>query len=129
MSIVSDATERPWPFSQRPPNLTISLRLTIQAAKLQRQIDSTIVELELTRSKLREERQNAARMHGDLAAAKEAGYKLEANVQEAERRQTELKLQSAPLCLAMLDPSSTRRLPCRALPAQAILPFTRVRTP
>lgn len=86
------------------------------AAKLQRQIDSTIVELELTRSKLREERQHAARMHSDLAAAKEAGYKLEANVQEAERRQKELKLQSAPLSLgnarSLLD--SQVVLPCSA---------------
>ena len=64
-----------------------------EAAKLQRQVDSTIVELELTRSKLREERQNMARMQGELAAAKEAGYKLEANVQEAERRQSELRSQ------------------------------------
>mgnify|MGYP006137301327 CR=1 FL=1 len=28
---VSDTSERPWPSSQRPPKLTISLRLTMQA--------------------------------------------------------------------------------------------------
>ena len=38
---VSDATERPWSFSQRPPKLTISLRLTIQASSPRWRYQST----------------------------------------------------------------------------------------
>lgn len=91
----------PWAYDE------LERKLESETTRLRRQLDSTIVELELTRSKLREERQGAARMKLEVEAAKEEGGAA------AERAQAEA---DARLAAQKAEVDAGRREPAQKAP-------------